>query len=128
MIRYGEVRAQAAEAAHRHIRHLLYPETVHLLSIADIGEAVTVASDILAPAERAAAEQFDAVAGRCEQLLAERDEAVHYADSLSAGLGDLLEHDVRSMLAPTARWRFALDLLAQLVAVNARPVTRRRAP
>lgn len=125
---YGEVRAQATEEAWKHIRHLLYPETVHLLSINDLQAAISIACDILAPAETDAAERLPRLLRELDlqrrehlRVLDERDDAVRAANDLAYGIAALTGEDIGKHRGDNNPWQRALDLLDAVAEANNRP-------
>lgn len=125
---YGEVRHQAAEAAWKTIRHLLHPDTVHLLSLGDIADAITAASDILAPAEQAAVrrraellDDLDKLDRENMLLRSERDTALRAADDLAYAVAALTGEDIGRHTSANDPWKRALDILDAIAEANHRP-------
>jgi hypothetical protein len=125
---YGQVREQATNAAWARIRHLLYPETVHLLGVGDVADAIAVASDILAPAEHDALERLPGLLRELDmerrshlRVVDERDEALQAADRLAYAVAALTGEDVgRRDALGNNPWQRALDILDRVAEANGR--------
>ncbi|MET0702469.1 MAG: hypothetical protein ABWY93_22670 [Mycobacterium sp.] len=120
MTGYAQVRDEAARVAYTALRPLLKPESVHLIGIAEIADALALASDILAPAEHDAATRLPVVSRGVERLSRERDEALAAADGLSRAVGALIGRDLRRRRGPGV-WDDALAILDEIADANDRP-------
>lgn len=121
-------REQATHAAWARLRHLLYPETVHLIKQSDVADAITMACDILAPVERGAVERLPAVLKEMERqheayldALDARDTALRAADRLAYAVGALVGQDVGRREGGQNPWARALLILDEIAEANARP-------
>lgn len=123
-----KLREQATQAAYARLRHLLYPDTVHLLKPRDLAEAITVACDILAPAENDAAQRLPAVLREMDRqhtayldALDDRDEALQAADRLAFAVGALVGRDVGRRIGGGNPWSRAMLILDEIAEANGRP-------
>lgn len=125
---YARARDQACQAAWVRIRHLLYPETVTLLTPADLAEAITLACDILAPVEREAVQRVPQLMREAERqheaylnALDARDNALRAADRLAYAIGALVGQDVGRREGGANPWARALLILDEIAEANSRP-------
>lgn len=125
---YHQAREQATQAAWARLRHLLYPETVHLITPADVAEAITMACDILAPSDHDAVERLPDVLNEMKRqheayldALDARDHALRAADRLAYAVGALVGQDVGRREAGAKPWARALLILDEIAEANARP-------
>ncbi len=125
---YDQLRRRAAMTAYKQIRHLLYPETVHLLGEREMIEALTVANDILAPAERAAADRLPVVLRELElaeqqwhHAAQQRDIALRFADALAYAVGELVDRGLEQHEPGPKLWRAGLSIVDEIAVANSRP-------
>lgn len=125
---YHRVREQATQAAWARLRHLLYPDTVHMITPADVADAITVACDILVPSEQDGVERLPDVLTEMKRqheayldALDARDHALRSADRLAYAVGALVGQDVGRREAGGNPWSRALLILDEIAEANARP-------
>jgi hypothetical protein len=125
---FADAREEAAQTAWLRLRHLLHPETVHMLTLADLADAIGVAADVIAPAEKAAGEriehllrELDALQRENTRLRGERDDAQRAADYLAYAVATLTGEDIGAHIAGNNPWQRSLDLIDAIAVANDRP-------
>jgi hypothetical protein len=131
---YGALRAGAVERAWKTVRHLLRPDSVHLMQPADLAEAITAANDVLAPAETQLLTELGDVRGdllwtrnqlerREHELLRvsrQRDDALKVADQLAYAVAEVVGTDIGGHEPDNNPWNRALSILEDMAVANRR--------
>jgi exopolysaccharide biosynthesis predicted pyruvyltransferase EpsI len=151
---FAKIRWQAAAAAFARLQHLLRPDTVHLLSIGDLADAITAANDILAPAEARQAREAQELAGKLEaeihahlRTMVQRDaalrnaaqalqqsdaalrdmrDALDAADELAHAVAQLTGKDIGCRERGHDTWGQALSIVDEIADANNRPRPSKR--
>jgi hypothetical protein len=126
-VNHIEASEEAAQQAWLRLRHLLRPDTVHLLTQADLADAIGLVADKMVADQQATADrvegllrELDNVQRENTRVREERDEALRVADILAYSVGALTSENLGTHQPGNNPWQRALDLLDEIAVANNR--------